>query len=363
MATGRVGHSAVLLPDGRVLIAGGAANGGESNSAEVYDPATGIFSPVGPMGYAHESPAAVLLRTGRVLVTGGPLGTVLKRDRSAELFDASTGKFSVTGFMKVARTDQGTALLADGRVLFAGGARTLLAKDSQGFLLPGNDIVLASAELYNPKTASFALTGSMKTARDGPTATLLTNGLVLVAGGSLVAAGSGSKPTASAELYDPKTGKFRSTGSMGVARAGQTATLLADGRVLMVGGDGTSGPLTSAELYDPKTGRFSPTGLMAVPRNGNTATLLPNGRVLITGGADSTNDSLPANILASAELYDPATGTFSPAGSMATGREFQTATLLPNGRVLIVGGADGAPPPSPMMTTIISLASAEMYEP
>ena len=248
-------------------------------------------------------------------------------------------------------------------MLFAGGARTLLAKDSQGFYLPGNDIVLASAEVYNPKTASFALTGSMKTARAGPTATLFADGRVLIAGGSLVAPGSGSKPTASAELYDPKTGKFRSTGSMDVARVGHTATLLANGRVLIVGGDGPSGPLASAELYDPKTGKFSLTGLMAVPRTGDTATLLPNGRVLITGGADSIYDNLPANVLASAELYDPASGTFSPAGSMETGREFQTATLLPNGHVLIVGGADGLPPPSPLMTTTIARESAELYEP
>jgi hypothetical protein len=363
MARGRYDHSAVLLPDGRVLIAGGWSSGGESNSAELYDPATGQFSLTGPMGYFHISPAAVLLRTGRVLVTGGPLGTVLKRDRSAELFDPATGKFSVTGFMRIARTGQGTALLSDGRVLFAGGARTLLAKDQQGFYYPGDDIVLASAEVYNPKTASFTLTGSMKIARDGPTATLLADGRVLVAGGSLVAAGSGSKPTASAELYDPKTGRFGPTGSMTVARVGQTATLLGDGRVLIAGGNGPSGPLASAELYDPKSGKFSPTGLMALPRNGNTATLLPSGRVLITGGADSLDDGVAANILASAELYDPATGTFSPAGSMATGREYHSATLLPNGHVLIVGGADGVPPPSPLMTTTISLASAELYEP
>jgi hypothetical protein len=186
---------------------------------------------------------------------------------------------------------------------------------------------------------------------------------VLVAGGSLVAAGSGSKPTASAELYDPKTGNFSPTGSMNVARVGQTATLLDDGRVLMVGGDGPSGPLASAELYDPKTGRFSQTGPMATMRISHTATLLPSGQVLITGGADSDDDGLAANILATAELYDPATGTFTPAGSMETRREDQTATLLANGRVLIAGGIDGSPPPSPLMTTITSLASAELYVP
>jgi hypothetical protein len=131
----------------------------------------------------------------------------------------------------------------------------------------------------------------------------------------------------------------------------------------MVGGDGPSGPVASAELYDPATGRFSPTGALATVRTGHTATLLPNGRVLTVGGADAVDDSLAANILASVELYDPATGTFSPAGSMATGRQSQTATLLADGRVLIAGGADGLPPPTPLMMTTVALSSAELYEP
>ena len=364
MAMGRFDHSTVLLHDGRLLVVGGQdATGGESDSAELYDPATGAFSKAGPMIYAHISPAAVLLRDGRVLVTGGPLATVLKRDRSAELFDPSTGRFTLTGFMKIARTGQGTVLLPDGRVLFAGGATTLLAKDQQGYYYPGDDIVLASAELYNPTTTTFTLTGSMATARDDPSATMLADGRVLIAGGSLRAEGSGWNPTASAELYTPSTGKFSRTGDMTTARVGHTASLLPDGRVLIVGGDGPSGPVASSELYDPATGRFSPTGPMAMVRTGHTATLLPNGRVLIVGGADSDDDSLAANILASAELCDPATGTFSPAGSMATGRQFQTATLLPDGRVLIVGGADGLPPPTPLAMTTVTLSSAELYQP
>ena len=363
MAMGRFGHSAVLLQDGRVLVVGGQdATGGESDSAELYDPATGAFSKAAPMIYPHISPAAIVLRNGRVLVTGGPLATVLKRDRSAELFDPSTGKFTLTGFMKVARTGQGTVLLPDGRVLFAGGATTLLAKDKQGFYYPGDDILLASAELYNPTTGTFSSTGSLATARDNPTATLLPDGLVLIAGGS-VAAGSGSKPTASAELYNPKTGKFSHTGSMNAARVNHTATLLPDGRVLVVGGDGPSGPVASAELYEPVTGKFTSTASMAAVRAGHTATLLSGGRVLVAGGADALDDSLAANILASAELYDPLTGAFSPAGSMAVGRQFQTATLLPDGRVLIAGGADGTTPPGRGMVTALALATTDLYQP
>jgi hypothetical protein len=102
---------------------------------------------------------------------------------------------------------------------------------------------------------------------------------------------------------------------------------------------------------------------MATARTGQTATLLPNGRVLIVGGADADDDTLATNVLASAELYDPATGSFSPAGSMATGRQYQSATLLPDGRVLIAGGADGLSGTPPLMVTTLALASAELYQP
>jgi hypothetical protein len=335
---GRFGHSATLLLDGRVLVAGGQdAGGAESDSAELYDPATGKFSQTGPMAYAHISPAAIMLRDGRVLVTGGPLGTVLKRDSSAELYDPSTGKFTLTGFMKVASSGQGTALLPDGRVLFAGGSTTLLAT-YQGNYVPGDTIVLSSAELYDPITGQFSMTGSLTTARQDPTATLLPDGRVLIAGGSLQASLVGWRPTASAELYSPATERFSPTGGMTTARVGHTATLLTNGRVLIVGGDGDSGPIASAELYDPATGRFSPTAAMATARADQAAAVLVDGRVLIAGGAGPGGFSSP---LASAELYDPKSETFVSAGVMTTGRDNPTATLLLGGRVLIAGGAHG----------------------
>jgi hypothetical protein len=141
---------------------------------------------------------------------------------------------------------------------------------------------------------------------------------------------------------------------MATARDGHTATLLPDGRVLIAGGnDDNYQPLASAELYDPQTGKFSPTGSMASAREGPTATLLLDGRVLIAGGWDINNDI--ANLaLASAELYDPKTGKFSLTGSMITGRWLHTATLLPDGRVLIAGGDDA---------NSDALASAELYQP
>jgi WD40 repeat protein len=181
----------------------------------------------------------------------------------------------------------------------------------------------------------------MANARLDDTVTLLSDGRVLVTGGI----DNTGKTLASAELYDPKTGKFSPAGSMTTTRAFHTATLLSDGRVLIAGGEkkdtgvcaSCSTPsLASAELYDPATGKFIPTGLMTTGRFSQTATLLLDGQVLIAGGAK--DNSFTAS-LASAELYDPKTGTFTATGSMANARQNNTATLLSDGRVLIAGSA------------------------
>ncbi|MGD0248702.1 MAG: kelch repeat-containing protein, partial [Candidatus Limnocylindrales bacterium] len=213
---------------------------------------------------------------------------------------APTGTFSPTGSMAAGRYHHTATLLSDGRVLVAGGYRD-----------PSN--VLASAELYDPKTGTFSPTGSMATARADHTATLLSDGRVLIAGGW-----DGSTYPTSAELYDPKTGTFSPTGSMAAGRYHHTATLLSDGRVLVAGGGGSPHLAypTSAELYDPKTGTFSATGSMATGRVDHTATLLSDGRVLIAGGWDGSQFHASDDL---AELYDPAPGKFSPTGSMATG--------------------------------------------
>jgi galactose oxidase-like protein/Kelch motif protein len=206
----------------------------------------------------------------------------------------------------------------------------------------------------SPSAASTATTapGQMTGGRSTHTASILADGRVLVAGGFFNAV-----PVVSADLYDPQTGTFTATGAMATARGFDTATLLNDGRVLFAGGSRSNwadqGPFfASAELYDPTTGTFSPTGSMATGRNLHTATLLLDGRVLITGGNDAYGHSL-----ASAELYDPKTGTFSPTGSMATARGFHTATRLADGRVLIAGGDSAG------WSAGHGLASAEIYDP
>jgi hypothetical protein len=276
----------------------------------------------GALGAGRQIHSAALLADGRVLVAGG-LDVGDAPLASASLYDPRTGSFSPTGSMSIARAFFTATLLADGRVLVAGGG-------PPQWNHPGPD--LASAELYDPATGTFSSTGSMTTTRQAHTATLLRDGRVLITGGT----DTGDQTVATAELYDPRTGKFSLTGSMSTARGYHTATLLADGRVLVAGGDpcgwASCARLATAEVYDPKTGTFTATGSLATDRGFHTATLLHDGRVLIAGGDSSVT------YLVSAELYDPKTGTFSATGPMSTPRVYTTSSLLADGRVLVAGG-------------------------
>ncbi len=326
--------------------------GGYDISAELYDPASGAFSATGSLPADLSNQTASLLADGRVLVAGGgPGGSPLAL---AELYDPGNATFSPTGPMTVARASHTATVLADGRVLIAGGDT---AHGNAG------QTTLASAEVYDPKTGTFSPTGSMTIPRTCATATLLADGRVLVAGGNPDDWGMASS-LASAEMYDPATGTFSATGSMHKPRCDATSTLLPDGRVLVAGGffiTAGTGMDASAELYDPKTGTFSLTGPMATARAWHTSTLLGDGRVLVTGGVSGAS----ASSVASAELYDPKTGTFGPTGAMAVARAGHTATQLADGRVLVAGGSgcddvDGCGAAS---TGFNYLASAELYDP
>ena len=313
MATAGALATATLLPDRRVLIAGGFDGTSAVASAELYDPKTGTFSPTGSMATPRVAPTATLLADGRVLVAGGAAVS------SAELYDSKTGTFTATGSMTTVRAEQTATLLADGRVLIAGGNT-------------GSGSWSNTAEIYDPTTGTFSRTGSMTAKRYGHTATLLSDGQVLIAGGQ--------DTQGSAEIYSPQSGTFSPAGAMGQPRAWHTATRLSDGRVLMAGGESEQGDIAtaSAELYDPATGTFSPTGSMATIRLSDTATSLSDGTVLIVGGRERSSTGTGSVGLASAELYNAKTGAFITVGSMGTGRSDPASVLLPDGRVLIAGG-------------------------
>ena len=319
MATPRYFHTATLLNNGTVLVTGGLGGTNGLTSAEVFDPVSGTFSAAGSMAVARSSHTATLLNNGQVLVTGGGSAT-------AELFDPASGHFTATGSMAILRSGQTATLLSDGRVLVTGGNTT------------GGET--ATAELYNPTSGTFTSTGSMETVRWGHTATLLSDGRVLVAGG--IGSGTGNAGyLASAEIFDPVSGAFTVTGSMKTKRWWHETTLLGDGRVLVSGGVDLFRTVTSeAELFDPASGTFTPTGSMTNMRRIHTSTLLNNGKILVTGGEYFVMTQALLS-LATAEIFDPASGGFaSTTGNMETARSGHTATLLNDGSVLVTGGID-----------------------
>jgi hypothetical protein len=310
--TARWAHTATLLNSGKVLVTGGTdVNGRTLATAELYDPVARTFSATGSMQVARSSHTATLLNDGRVLVTGG--------GSTSEIYDPTSGTFTSTASMSESRLGSTATLLQDGTVLVAGGS---------------ND---GTAEIYNPANGVFGTPINMNAARSYHTATLLSSGQVLLAGGE--DSSSANVPTlASAEIYDPASQTFAATGSLTTSRELHTATLLV-GSVYAIGGrSGSSAGYTFLNSAESFTGSgFSVlANTLNTARTTHTATLLQNGSVLIAGGFGS------GGALPSAELFNSGTQGFSVTPSLETGRYFHTATLLNDGTVLVTGGIKSA---------------------
>jgi WD40 repeat protein len=341
--TPRVYHTATLLLNGKVLVVGGYGPSGPVDtylkSCRLYDPATGTWANAAdlvvgtiPGRYSH---TATLLPNGMVLVAGGrgyPNATLA----TAEIYNPDTDTWLPVGSLTDARNSQTATYRPSpfNDVLVVGGF---------GYVPYGG--FLASTEHYNQTTTFWGPDANLLTARAYHTTTLLLNGKVLVTGGSGWV-NNGHQTLGSAELLT--LGTFAYTGSLNTPRETHTATLLPNnGKVLVVGGYNTIGDigvLSSTELYDPTAATWTPSVSLNYARNNHTATLLPNGNILVAGG---TTDG-------SCELYNQTAGTWVKTAFLKVARSYHTATPLPNGEVLVVGGEDNLGN---------YLGSAEIYNP
>jgi len=320
----------VSLPSGDLLAPGGVIpNPGYTNRVDIFSVAGRSFSETTPMPNSHRNQKqAVLLGNGKVLIAGEQYDGVSR----AHLFTESTHSWSTTvNTPALDRFAAAMILLPSGKVLYSG-----------GYNGGGDGPTYDSAELFDPALSTWSSTGSMVALRAGHSLTLLVTGpnagKVLVTGGGQRI---GLTVEARCELYDPATGTFALTGQLNIARSFHTATRLLDGRVLVTGGHDTGfdgNNHNTAEIYDPSTGTWSFAAPMATRRGRHTATLLPNGDVLVIGGAQVGSLS---SVTANAEIYHPALNAWRTVPAMSTARVGQAAALLPSGEVLVAGGYDG----------------------
>jgi hypothetical protein len=327
-------HTASLLADGSVLVAGGRGQSGLHVQTERYLPNEDRFVPGPPLNTAREAHSATVLPDGKVLVAGG--ASLAETFNSSEIYDPATAQFTIGPSMNFPHRFHVATLLKDGRVLVTGGIQLI----GSGFgATPNTDI-------YEPSTGRFQLGERMNNGRWLHTATLLNDGRVLIVGGRENNCNNNCRIYAlsTAEIFDPATGLYTLTGSLHLSRYSHSASLLPDGRVLILGGQtfediGNTDVIATGEIYDPGTGQFTPFGSMTGPRGGHTVTQLNNGKYLIAGGYNV--NGAPS---LTTEIFDPGTGTSTPGPQMNDYRIRHTTTLLLNGEVLIVGGNNSGGP-------------------
>lgn len=319
MTNKRIGHTTLVLPDGKVLVIGGPKTSTSSvniaRTAEFYDQSTNKWTATDKLNNERHEHVAVLLSNGKVLVAGGDTTD------TAELYDPLTNKWTTAGKLIERRWRHSAFLLSNEKLLVvAGCSKTSIS-------------IPKITELYDLSTNSWTKAGDYKNARCQSTTVKLSDGNILIIGGLI----STTTYSADSDLYNPLTHNWTKTGNLNNARSEHTASLLSDGKVLVTGGITTNGPIVSTEIYDPSTNSWNTTGNLYYARYQHTATVLTDGRVLITGGMDSKGKSLQ-----STEIYNPSTKQWTLANNLNNARTGHTASLLLDGRVLITGGKDGS---------------------
>jgi N-acetylneuraminic acid mutarotase len=357
--------SATSLANGQVLVVSGVQSVAvdptqtlTSANTLLFDPVAGAWQVLSSGAHGGALAANAVLPNGTVLVSGGNVtqtdGLQTNATAATDLYTPATNAWSSTPPMTTARSSHTSTVLGDGSVLVTGGTAGCFS----GCL---SVAALATAERYSVTANAWTSAGAMANPRYQHTASLLANGMVLVAGGSNALIGSCNCTTflAAAELYDPTANTWTTTGSLATARYAHTATVLPNGNVLVAGGFGgtpntlqnVGAVLASAELYDPTTGTWSPAASMNTARSYHTATLLASGLVLVTGGSSGTATT------PTAEVYDPTANTWTAVASLLTPRQSQQAVLLPTGDVLIVGGYNTS------SNAVFGVGTAELYDP